>query len=140
MPVLCLLQGKMNAASPYECPGTLCKLSPLPEDYCSELPERVSLGEGVLLERDNAAVHMAKLFNVKSGGSVIVYGAGTVGFLCGAVAAALSTEKVLPVDDLERISELAKGYFDARGTLFPDSKASAETNAERVREEHDLGD
>ena len=128
------------AASPPAAHGTLCKYFKLPEDYCFKLPDHVSLEEGVLLEPTSVAVHMAKLVNVKIGDSVVVFGAGTVGLLCGAVAKAFGAEKVILVDILKRKLEFAKGFVKGCGTFTPDSKATPEENAARLINEYDLGD
>lgn len=128
------------AASPPKAHGTLCKYFKLPEDYCFALPEHVSLEEGVLLEPTSVAVHMAKLVNVKVGDSVVIFGAGTVGLLCGAVARAFGARKVVLVDILERKLEFAKEFVNGAGTFVPDSKASAEDNASRLKVEQGLGE
>lgn len=120
------------AASPDTVPGTLCKYFKLPEDFCFKLPEHVSLEEGVLLEPTSVAVHMARLINVKHGDSVVVFGSGTVGLLCGAVAKAFGAEKIVLVDILQRKLDFAKTFVKGCGTFVPDSKASAEENAAKM--------
>ena len=128
------------AASPPDAHGTLCKYFKLPEDYCFKLPESVSLEEGVLVEPASVAVHMARLVDVRVGQSVVVFGSGTVGLLCGAVAKAFGASKVVLVDILERKLEFAKGFVKGCGTFLPDSKVSAEENAARLIKEHALED
>ncbi|CAF9936882.1 hypothetical protein IMSHALPRED_010939 [Imshaugia aleurites] len=128
------------AASPPDAHGTLCKYFKLPEDYCFKLPEGVSLEEGVLVEPASVAVHMARLVDVRVGQSVVVFGSGTVGLLCGAVARAFGASKVVMVDILERKLDFAKGFVKGCGTFIPDTKASAEENAARLIKEHDLED
>ena len=128
------------AADPPNSHGTLCKYFRLPEDYCFKLPEHVSLEEGVLLEPASVAVHMARLVDVKLGQSVVVFGAGTVGLLCGAVAKAFGAKKVVLVDILEKKLEFASRFVQGCGTFIPDSKASSEQNAARLIEEYGLGD
>ena len=44
------------------------------------------MGEDILLEPTSVAVPMSKVMNVSIGDPVVVFGAGTVGLLCGAVA------------------------------------------------------
>ncbi|KAK4692262.1 hypothetical protein P7C71_g4906, partial [Lecanoromycetidae sp. Uapishka_2] len=128
------------AATPGQVPGTLCKYFKLPEDFCFKLPEHVSLEEGVLLEPLSVAVHMAKLVNVRQGDSVIVFGAGTVGLLSGAVAKAFGAKKVVLVDILQRKLEFAKTFIKSCGTFIPDSKASSEENAAKLVAEFGLED
>lgn len=128
------------AASPPDTHGTLCKYFKLPEDFCYKLPKSVSLEEGVLVEPASVAVHMARLVNVRAGQSVVVFGSGTVGLLCGAVARAFGASKVVLVDILERKLEFAERIVKGCGTFVPDSKGSAEENAARLIKEHDLED
>lgn len=128
------------AATPGKAPGTLCKYFKLPEDFCFKLPEHVSLEEGVLVEPTSVAVHMARLVNIKQGDSVVVFGAGTVGLLSGAVAKAFGAEKVVLVDILQRKLDFAKTFVKGCGTFIPDSKASAEKNAAKIIEDFGLGD
>ncbi|KAL6717274.1 hypothetical protein ACLMJK_005189 [Lecanora helva] len=128
------------AAAPPDNHGTLCKYFRLPEDYCFKLPPHVSLEEGVLLEPASVAVHMARLVDVKIGQTVVVFGAGTVGLLCGAVADAFGAKKVVLVDILEKKLEFARNFVAGCGTFMPDSKASAEENAARLIKQHGLGD
>jgi len=133
-----LCKGMVFAASPPSAHGTLCKYFKLPDDYCFKLPEHVSLEEGVLVEPASVAVHMARLVDVKMGDSVVVFGAGTVGLLCGAVARAFGARKVVFVDILEGKLGFAGGFVGGCGTYVPDSKAPAEENAARLIGEHDL--
>ena len=128
------------AASPPNAHGTLCKYFVLPEDYCFKLPDHVSLEEGVLVEPASVAVHMARLVSIKHGDNVVVFGAGTVGLLCGAVAKAFGAAKVILVDILPKKLEFAKGFVEGCGTFIPDSKASAEDNASNLIQKYDLGD
>lgn len=128
------------AASPPSAHGTLCKYFKLPEDYCYKLGAGVSLEEGVLVEPASVAVHMARLVDVRVGARVVVFGSGTVGLLCGAVARAFGARKVVLVDIVERKLEFAKEFVEGCGTFIPDSGISAEENAARIVEEHDLED
>lgn len=128
------------AASPPDAHGTLCKFFKLPEDYCYKLPAGVSLEEGVLVEPASVAVHMARLVDVRVGQTVVVFGSGTVGLLCGGVARAFGASKVVMVDILERKLEVAKSFVGGCGTFVPDSGALAEENAARLIEEHGLDD
>lgn len=128
------------AASPPYAHGTLCKYFKLPEDYCFKLPEHVSLEEGVLLEPTSVAVHMAKLVNVRMGENVVVFGAGTVGLLCGAVAKAFGAAKVVLVDILPRKLEFAEQFIKGCSTFIPDSSASSRENAAKIISTNSLAD
>ncbi len=92
------------------------------------------------MEPASVAVHMARLVDVRVGQSVVVFGSGTVGLLCGGVARAFGAGKVVMVDVLERKLEYARGFVKGCGTFVPDGGVSAEENAKRLIREHDLGD
>ncbi|KAI9820744.1 MAG: hypothetical protein M1827_005114 [Pycnora praestabilis] len=137
-------EGKYNhcpsmtfAASPPDSHGTLTKYFRLPEDFCYRIPDSMSLQEAVLVEPLAVAVHMARLVDARFGQSVVVFGAGTVGLLCAAVAKAFGARKVISVDIAEKRLRFAK-EFAATGTFVP-GKATAEQNAERLIREQDLG-
>ncbi len=80
------------AASQPAAHRTLCKYFKLPE-YCFKLYGHVSLEEGILLEPTTVAVHMSKPVNVSMAVSVVIFGAGTVGLVCGAAAKAFDAGK-----------------------------------------------
>lgn len=74
------------AADPPVLHGTLTKYFMLPADFCYKVPESISLTEAVLMEPLAVAIHAVRQADVRPGKSVIVFGAGTVGLLCAAVA------------------------------------------------------
>ena len=123
------------ATPPYD--GTLAKYYVLPEDFCYKLAAHVTLQEGAIVEPLGVAVHITKQADVKPGDSVVVFGAGPVGLLCGAVAKAFGANKIIAVDIQPARLEFAKKYT-ATSTFEP-SKVPASENAERLRKEHDLG-
>ena len=128
------------AACPPDVHGTLCKYFALPEDSCFKLPDGVTLEEGVLVEPASVAVHMVRGAGVKIGDSVVVFGAGTVGLLCGAVAKAFGAAEVVFVDILARKLEFARGWMKGCGTFIPDPQHSSEENASELLQQHGLGD
>ena len=118
--------------------GTLTKFFKQPADFCYKLPEGLSLEEGVLIEPTAVAVHAVRMVNVKPGQSVVVFGSGTVGLLCAAVAKAYGASKVVAVDILDSKLEFAEDYLK-RATFKPDIKVSAEDNAAKMVNVHSLG-
>jgi D-xylulose reductase len=111
--------------------GTLTKYFKIPADFCYPLPDGIGLDEGVLLEPLSVAVHVARLAKVKVGMNVVVFGAGTIGLLCAAVAKAFGANKTISVDiNAERL-EFAKN-FASTDTYLPDSSLSAQQNAEKM--------
>lgn len=87
------------AATPPNTTGTLTRYYKLPEDLCYRLPEGVSLEDGAMMEPLSVAVHSTStLGKLKTGQSVVVFGAGPVGLLIMAVAKALGARRVIAVD------------------------------------------
>lgn len=123
------------ATPPYD--GTLARYYVLPEDFCYKLPEHISLQEGALMEPLSVAVHIVKQAQVSPGQSVVVFGAGPVGLLCCAVATAFGASKVIAVDIQHSRLEFAKRY--ATTSTFLPAKVAAIENAERLKQENDLG-
>ncbi|KAJ5631726.1 uncharacterized protein N7484_011826 [Penicillium longicatenatum] len=123
------------ATPPYD--GTLAKYYVLPEDFCYKLPESMSLQEGALMEPLSVAVHIVRQARVSPGQSVVVFGAGPVGLLCCAVAAAFGASKVIAVDIQQPRLDFAQKY--ATTSTFMPSMVPATENAERLIKENDLG-
>ncbi len=122
------------ATPPYD--GTLAKYYILPEDFCYKLPDHMSLEEGALMEPLAVAVHITKQSGVKTGDSIVVFGAGPVGLLCCAVAKAFGASKIVAVDIVDSRLEFAK-QFAATG-VYKSQKISAEENAQQIKDDHDL--
>lgn len=126
------------AACPPDTYGTLTKYFKIPGDFCYKLPEGTSLEEGVLAEPLAVAVHGVKLANIRPGQAVVIFGAGTIGLVCGAVARLYGALKIIAVDINDSRLEFA-ARFNRCSTFKPDLKASARENAQRLVEEHNLG-
>ncbi|GAQ40581.1 hypothetical protein AtubIFM55763_007411 [Aspergillus tubingensis] len=91
------------AAVPGVCHGTLTRFFKLPADYCYRIPEgTLGLDEATLLEPLGVAVRSVREVGVKPGMSVVVFGAGSVGVLCMAVAREFGASRVVGVDLSEK--------------------------------------
>ncbi|KAI9923447.1 hypothetical protein MW887_009308 [Aspergillus wentii] len=123
------------ATPPYD--GTLAKYYVLPEDFCYKLPSQITLQEGAVMEPLSVAVHIVKQANVSPGQSVVVFGAGPVGLLCCAVAKAFGASKIIAVDIQPARLDFAKKY--AATATFEPAKTLAVANADRMKEENELG-
>ena len=123
------------ATPPYD--GTLTRYYRLPEDLCYKLPEGVSLQEGAIVEPLSVAVHLVRQAQVSPGSAVVVFGAGPVGLLCGAVARAFGAAKVIAVDIQAGRLEFAR-TFAATASFLPSRVPPAE-NARALVLEHGLG-
>ena len=121
-------------ASPPKKHGTLTKYFLLPADFCCKVPENISLAEAVLMEPLAVAIHAVRLADVKPGNRVIVFGAGTVGLFCAAVAREFGAAAVVSVDILERKLDFAQGFVGTSvgRTAIPDPSVTPEENAQRL--------
>jgi D-xylulose reductase len=128
------------AADPPYSHGTLRKYYKLPEDFCYKLPDSVGLDEGVLVEPLAVAVHAAsRQADIKVGQDVVIFGAGTVGLLCAAVAKAMGAREIISVDVNESRLEFATG-FAATGSYLPAREDSPEETAKKIKNHHALGE
>ena len=123
------------ATPPYD--GTLAKYYVLPEDFCYKLPGNISLQEGALMEPLSVAIHIVRQARVSPAQTVVVFGAGPVGLLCCAVATAFGASKVIAVDIQQSRLDFAKKY--AVTATFKPGKVAAIENAERMKQENELG-
>jgi D-xylulose reductase len=117
--------------------GTLAKYYVLPEDFCYKLPEGMILEEGALIEPLAIAVHITRQAGVRFGDHVVVFGAGTVGLLCCAVARSLGASKVIAVDIQRLRLEVAREF--AATATYESQRVSAEENARNLIAENGLG-
>lgn len=90
--------------------GTLLKYYLSPEDFLVKLPDNVSYEEGAAAEPLSVGVHSNKLAGVKFGSKVVVFGAGPVGLLTGAVARAFGASEVIFVDIFDIKLQRAKNF------------------------------
>ncbi|MCJ1472224.1 hypothetical protein MMC13_000871 [Lambiella insularis] len=127
------------AASPPTTHGTLTKFFKAPVDFCYKLPDSMSLQEGVLLEPLAVAVHAVRLAQIGPGVNVVVFGAGPVGLLCGAVVKAFGASKVVAVDIVDQRLAFAAKYA-ASGAYKPETELDAIGNAAKLVHEQGLGD
>ena len=133
---LCL---KMKfAACPPDDHGCLTRLFKVPADFCYRLSDSVSLEEGVLVEPLAVAAHAAKVANVRHGDTVVIFGSGTIGLLCAAVARAFGAKKVVAVDILEHKLQFAQ-KLNGSDTFRPDRDSSPEENARQLIKNNQLG-
>ncbi|KAF7128682.1 hypothetical protein CNMCM5793_003533 [Aspergillus hiratsukae] len=132
------------AAAPPSCHGTLTKFFRLPEDYCYKIPPgTLGLDEAVLMEPLAVAVHSVRQVGVQPGDRVVVFGAGTVGLLCAAVAREFGARTVIAVGVNEAKLRFARSFLATMsgemvlGTFVPDAAKSAEENAVALLGEYD---
>lgn len=78
------------------------------EENLVELPAGVSFEAGAMIEPTAVCLHAIKKAGVQKGESIVVYGAGTIGLLCGMWAKSFGAENVYVVDIDEKKIEMAK--------------------------------
>ncbi|KAK4555954.1 hypothetical protein LTR86_007174 [Recurvomyces mirabilis] len=113
--------------------GTLAKYYVLPEDFAYKLPENMSFEEGALMEPLSVGVHINKQAGTKNGSTVVIFGAGPVGLLCGSVAKAYGANKIVIVDINQERLDFAKKYA-ATHTIVSKKQSAAETAAQIIKE------
>lgn len=129
-----LCNGMKFAADPgSDTDGTLTQFYKTAADFCYKLPTKVGLKEGVLVEPLAVAVHAVRLADIKEPGtSVVVFGAGTVGLFCAAVAREFGAARVVSMDLLAAKLEVARKLVgeDVSRTWSPPSYSSKTTSPE----------
>ncbi|OZJ05556.1 hypothetical protein BZG36_01692 [Bifiguratus adelaidae] len=126
---------KFAATPPVD--GTLCNYYLHAADYCHKLPDTVSLEEGALIEPLSVAVHACGRAGVKPGDRVLVFGAGPVGLLCGAMAKASGARAVGIADIVESRLNFAKSYCNASTFVLPLTN-KGEANIDYSRRQSEL--
>jgi D-xylulose reductase len=126
--------------------GTLTKYFKLPADYCYKIPKEGALGldGAVLIEPLAVAVHTSRQVGVSPGSQIVVFGAGTIGLLCAAVAKEFGASKIVIVDlNATKLAFAEKFVNGEKGgdvlrTYQPDSALTSEQNAQQIVKLHDL--
>ncbi|CCC72010.1 hypothetical protein NCAS_0J00300 [Naumovozyma castellii] len=106
----------MHFAATPPCDGTLTKYYLTPFDFVYKLPDNVSYEEGALLEPLSVGVHANKQAGTRFGDKVVVFGAGPVGLLNGAVAKVFGALQVVFIDVVDEKLERAK-HFGATAVI-----------------------
>ncbi|QEU60545.1 Xyl2 [Kluyveromyces lactis] len=120
------------ATPPYD--GTLVKYYLAPEDFLVKLPDHVSFEEGACAEPLAVGVHANRLAETSFGKNVVVFGAGPVGLVTGAVAAAFGASAVVYVDVFENKLERSKD-FGATNTINSTKYKSEDELTEVIKSE-----
>jgi D-xylulose reductase len=126
------------AACPPDTNGALTKWFRVPADFCYKLPPHISLEEGVLAEPLAVAAHAVKMVGIKPGQTVVIFGSGTIGLVCGAVAKHFGAKTIVAVDVADAKLAFAR-EFNGCTTFKPSMEASAEENARKIIEGNALG-
>jgi D-xylulose reductase len=128
------------AANPPYTHGTLSKYYKMPADCCykilTNLEKPFGLDEAVLIEPLAVAVHSVRQVGVQPGDKVVIFGAGTIGLLCAAVAREYGASLITSVDISRKKLDFAQSFVsDGRvkfTTVIPDSSLPAEENAKAL--------
>ncbi|MCJ1445352.1 MAG: hypothetical protein MMC23_005857 [Stictis urceolatum] len=130
------------AADPPHVHGTLTKYFLASADFCYKIPDSLSLKEAALIEPLAVGVHAVRSADIKPGHKVIVFGAGTVGLLCAAVAKEFGASVVVSVDLLQSKLDVARQFIGTNigKTATADPAMTPEANAGQLLAIHGLGD
>ncbi|KAI1658625.1 sorbitol dehydrogenase [Daldinia decipiens] len=121
--------------------GTLQDRINHPARWCHKLPDTLSLEHGALVEPLSVAIHARNRAGLKSGLTVLILGAGTVGLLCAAVSKVAGAKTVVIADILEDRVKFAvdNGFADAAFTV-PISTPRPETAEDKLAYAQDLAE
>jgi D-xylulose reductase len=130
------------AANPPYTHGMLSKYYKMPADCCYKIPTNLEkpfgLDEAVLIELLAVAVHPVRQVGVQPGDKVVVFGAGTIGLLCAAVAREYAASLITSVDISRKKLDFAESFLsDGRvkfTMIIPDSSLPTEQNVELLLE------
>jgi D-xylulose reductase len=103
-----------------------------------KFPNRITLEEAVLIEPLSVSVHAARLANLRHGNTVLIFGSGTIGLLCAAVAKTFGAKKIVAVDILDTKLSFAREW-NLSDIFKPNTGCSPEQNADRLLKEIELG-
>ena len=102
-----LCQGVRFMAAPPDH-GAFAEYVVVPQDFAHPLVEGLSWEVGAMVEPLAVGMHAVARANLRAGERVAVLGAGTIGLLAIAAAAAAGASRIVAVDLVERKLELAK--------------------------------
>lgn len=134
--------GSASADPPVQ--GSLQQVLNHPASLVYHLPDKLSFGEGALVEPLSVALHSVRKGRLDAGQTVLITGAGAVGLLCARMAKISGAASVTMVDvDADRLT-FAKEQGLANATVqIPLNKREGESAgdfiarmAEKVRKEH----
>lgn len=121
------------AAAPPETHGLLTQYYLAPEDFVYKIPTGAGLQEAVLIEPLAVAVHANRQVDVKPGQDVVIFGSGTIGLLCAAVARTFGAQRTILVDVVDHKLEFAKDFLGC-DTFLSKIGESPEVTASKLRD------
>ena len=100
--------------------GTLQDRINHPASWCHQLPDTISFGLGAILEPLGVAIQASRRAKMAHGSSTLVFGAGTVGLLCAAMAKVAGSSNVVIADiQQERVRFATQNGFAHQGLTVP---------------------
>ncbi|KAH6666573.1 chaperonin 10-like protein [Halenospora varia] len=106
--------------------GTLQERINHPTAYCHKLPSNVSLELGAILEPLGVAIHGSRRASLKTGSTVLIFGAGAVGLLCAAMSKVSGAKKIIIADiQGERVDFAVKNKFADGKIVVPMKRPQA---------------
>lgn len=107
--------------------GNLSKYYIHDSDFCYKVPDVMTTEEAAMLEPLSVAVYACQRGDVGLGQSVVIFGAGPIGILCGLVAKSKGASQICIVDiDQERL-RVAKDLGAAHTTFHSSIASSKDT-------------
>ncbi|EEB05237.1 hexitol dehydrogenase [Schizosaccharomyces japonicus yFS275] len=110
------------ATPPYD--GTLRTTYVTTEDFCTKLPDNISLDEAAIFEPLSVAIHCWQRAQLTFGKRVLVFGCGPVGLLLMAVAKAYGAIEIVAADVSATRTQFAEKYIGAKAYVCPKKNES----------------
>lgn len=121
------------AAAPPDSHGLLTQYYLTPDDFVYKIDGGAGLQEAVLIEPLAVAVHANRQVNVRPGQDVVIFGSGTIGLLCAAVARQFGAQRTILVDVVEHKLNFAKDFLGC-DTFLSKVGESPEATASKLRD------
>ena len=120
------------AAAPPESHGLLTQYYLAPDDFVYKMTGDVGLQEAVLVEPLAVAIHANRQVDIRPGQDVVIFGSGTIGLLCAAVAKTFGAQRTILVDIADHKLDFAKDFLGC-DTFLSKIRESPEVTASRLR-------
>ncbi|XP_039254985.2 sorbitol dehydrogenase-like [Styela clava] len=115
---------KMRFCATPPVDGNLCNYYVHDADFCYKIPDNITTEEAAMLEPLSVAVYACERANIGLGQSIVIFGAGPIGILCGLVAKNSGASNICIVDIDEGRLAFAKSLGAANKTYFATLEAS----------------
>ncbi|KAK1047132.1 hypothetical protein LTR74_017813 [Friedmanniomyces endolithicus] len=125
------------AAAPPDAHGLLTQYYLAPDDFVYNITGGAGLQEAVLIQPLAVAVHANRKVDMKPGQDVLIFGSGTIGLLCAAVAKTFGAHRTIIVDIVDHKLQIAKDFLGCE-TFLSKIGELPEVLASRLRDTFEM--